>query len=167
MLALPAIRRLLRLYSAPAGFAGPPPFASGPQTLGAFGSWVAAIYQENGQPVCYAVAHAVGSIPPVPNRSAAVLTVTERPTARDAVSIGGIATDAGVALRVDGAGLDLYPANGTAFARNSAMAVAALRSGSQAMVQSVSPSYGPVTDTFSLTGFSAAYAAIMSACPVQ
>ena len=35
------------------------------------------------------------------------------------------------------------------------------------MVQRMSPYNGPVTDTFSLIGFSAAYAAINAACPAQ
>jgi hypothetical protein len=156
-------------YQAPAGFAGPPPMAAGPQTLGSYGNWVAAVYQENGQPVCYAVTRAVTSTPPVANRAAAVLTVTERPTVRDAVSIGGVMTDAGnaaITMQVDRAGLDLYPAGGNAFARNGAAAVVAFRNGSQAMVQSLSPYNGPITDTFSLTGFSAAYAAISAACPM-
>jgi hypothetical protein len=47
------------------------------------------------------------------------------------------------------------------------VAVGAFRNGSQAVVQSASPYNGPITDTFSLIGFSAAYAAITAACPMQ
>ncbi len=157
-------------YFPPPGYAGQPPQAAGPQTLGSYGNWVAAAYQENGQPVCYAVTQAIASTPSVPNRGAAVLTVTERPALRDAVSIGGIQTDAGgagIMMQVGRAGLDFYPAGGAVFARNGAAAVAAFQAGSQAMVQSLSPYNGPVTDTFSLMGFSAAYAAISAACPMQ
>ncbi len=152
----------------PPGYAAPPPQAAGPQTLGNYGNWVAASYQENGQPVCYAVTRAQASAPPIPNRGAPVLTVTERPGLRDAVSIGGVVANApngAITLQVDQAPLDVYPAGGNAFARDGAAAVAAFRSGIQAIVQSPSPYGGPVTDTFSLVGFSAAYAAINAACP--
>ena len=82
----------------------------GRKPLGNFANWVAAAYQENGQPVCYASTQAVASTPPVPNRAPPVLTVTERATGRDAVSIGGILADAanaGITLQVDRAGLEL------------------------------------------------------------
>jgi hypothetical protein len=154
-------------YPAPAGFAGQPPVAAGPQTLGSYANWVAAVYQENGQPVCYAATQAINSTPPVPNRGTPVLTVTERPSGRDAVSIGGILTNAGITVRVGPAGLDFYPAGGNVFARSGTAAVAAFQGGSQAVVQSFSPYNGPITDTFGLTGFSAAYAAINAACPMQ
>jgi hypothetical protein len=68
-------------------------------------------------------------------------------------------------MQVDQAPLDVYPAGGNAFARDGAAAVAAFSRGIQAIVQSPSPYGGPVTDTFSLVGFSAAYAAINAACP--
>jgi hypothetical protein len=154
----------------PPGYAGQPPPAMGPQTLGTFGNWVAAAYQENGQPVCYASTRAVTSMPPVPNRGAPVLTVTERASGRDAVSLGGILADgstAGTTVYVDGAPLGFYAAAGTAYASDGASAAAAFRNGNQAVVQSMSPYNGPVTDTFSLIGFSASYAAINAACPMQ
>jgi len=154
----------------PGGYAPQLPPQGGPQTLGNFGNWVAAAYQENGQPVCYATTQAVASTPSVPNRAPPVLTVTERATGRDAVSIGGIlagAGNGGLTLQVGRAGLDFYPAGTTAFANNGAAAVLAFQAGSQAAAQTLSPYNVPITDMFSLIGFSAAYAAINAACPGQ
>ncbi len=156
-------------YPAQGGFPGQPPQAA-PQPLGSYGNWFAAAYQEYGQPVCYAVTQSVMSAPPVANRGAVVLTVTERPTGRDAVSIGGLPPDAGnagIIMQVGQAGLEFYPAGGNVFARDGAAAVAAFHYGSQAMLQSMSQYSVPITDTFSLMGFSAAYAAISAACPMQ
>jgi hypothetical protein len=150
----------------PPGYAGQPALAAGPQTLGNYANWVAAVYQENGQQVCYASTRALGSTPPVANRAAPVLTVTERLAGRDAVSLGGVPGNGGTTMYVDGAGLEFYPAAGNAYASDGASAVAAFRSGNQAVVQSTSPYNGQVTDTFSLIGFSAAYAAINAACPM-
>lgn len=157
-------------YAPPPGYAPQPVPAGGPQTLGNFANWVAAAYQENGQPVCYASTQALASTPPVPNRPPPVLTVTERATGRDAISISGIlagAGNAGITLQVGNAGLDFYPAGATVFANNGAAAVVAFQAGNQALVQSMSPYNGSITDTFSLIGFSAAYAAINAACPAQ
>ena len=44
-------------YQAPPIYAGQPPMAAGPQSLGSWGSWTAAEYQENGQPVFGNPAH--------------------------------------------------------------------------------------------------------------
>jgi Ni/Co efflux regulator RcnB len=155
-------------YSPPPGYAAQLPPAGGPQNLGNFGNWSAAAYQENGQPVCYASTQAVASTPQVPGRAPPILTVTERVTGRDAVSIGGIVADAGnggIMLQVGHAALDFYPAAAAAFAGNGAAAVVAFRVAGQAVVQTMSPYNGPITDSFSLMGFSAAYAAISAACP--
>ena len=95
-----------------------------------------------------------------------VLTVTERSSGRDAVAIEAgftYAPNASVTLQVDQKGLEFYTAGRNAFARDGKAAVAAFDKGSRAIARSPGPK--EVTDTFSLKGFSAAYAAIVKACP--
>jgi hypothetical protein len=68
-------------------------------------------------------------------------------------------------VQVDQGGLEFYTAQRAAFARDGKSAVAAFQKGSRAIARSLGPKDAPVTDTFSLKGFSAAYGAIVKACP--
>jgi hypothetical protein len=143
--------------------------AAGPKKLGTFEDWIAATHEESGQTVCYAFVRATNSAPTVPNRGSVVLTVTERPSGRDTVAISAGFTypkSAAVTVQVDTAGLDFYTAGSSAFARDGKAAVAAFQKGAQAAARSPGPRGSEtVVDTFSLRGFSAAYAAINKACP--
>jgi hypothetical protein len=157
-------------YPAQAGFAAQPAVPGMPQPLGNYGNWTAAVYQEAGQPVCYASTRAQTSPPLMAGPGAVVLTVTQRPSGRDAVSIGGIMTDASnpaVMVHVEQVAIDFYTAGANAFARNGAAAVPLFQNGTQAIIQSQAPYGPPITYIFSLIGFSAAYAAITAACPMQ
>jgi hypothetical protein len=137
--------------------------------LGKFDDWIAATHQESGQTVCYAFVRAKNSVPTLPGRSEVVLTVTERPAGRDAVAISAgfpYPKSATVTVQVDTAGLDFYTAQSSAFARDGKAAVSAFQKGEQAMARSPGPRESQtVVDTFSLRGFTAAYAAINKACP--
>jgi hypothetical protein len=144
---------------------------AGPRKLGTFDDWTAATYEESGQTVCYAFVRAKNSTPALPNRGGVLLTVTERPTGRDAVAISaGFTYSKGVSVtvQVDTAGLDFYTAQSDAFARDGKASVAAFQRGDIAIARSPGPGAGQtVVDTFSLTGFSAAYAAINKECPAR
>jgi invasion protein IalB len=144
---------------------------AGPQELGKFDDWIAATHDELGQQTCYAFVRAKNSVPPVPGRGDVVLTVTQRPTGRDWVAISAGFTyrkDTAVTVQVDTTGLDFYTAQSSAFARDGKAAVAAFLKGDQAQARSPGPREGQVVvDTFSLRGFSAAYAAISKACPAR
>jgi hypothetical protein len=71
-------------------------------------------------------------------------------------------------MQVDTTGLDFYTAQSNAFARDGQAAVAAFQRGQEALARSTGPRDGrTVVDTFSLRGFSAAYAAISKACPAR
>jgi hypothetical protein len=71
-------------------------------------------------------------------------------------------------MQVDQNGLDFYTSQRNAFARDGKAVVAAFEKGSRAIARSPGPNGGqPVTDTFSLKGFSAAYQAIAKACPAK
>jgi Invasion associated locus B (IalB) protein len=95
--------------------------------------------------------------------------VTERSSGRDAVAISGgydYPKAATVTVQVETTGLDFYTAQRNAFARDGKTAVAAFEKGTQALARAPGPRDGQViADTFSLKGFSAAYAAIIKACP--
>ena len=139
----------------------------GPKLIGKFDDWQAATYQEGGQTVCYALTHAspAGALS---GRGQVVLTVTQRPTGRDAVAISaGYAypANAAVTLQVDQASLDFYTAQRSAFARDGPAVVEAFGKGKQAVAKGPGPRSGTITDSFSLRGFEAAYAAIAKACP--
>ena len=148
--------------------AHPAAASAGPKSIGRFDEWTAATHQESGQTVCYAFTRAQSSAPAVSGRGAVVLTVTERPSGRDAVAIeSGLpyAANATVTVQVDQTGLEFYTAGKNAFARDGKAAVAAFGKGSRAIARSPAPK--EVTDTYSLKGFGAAYAAIIKACPAK
>ncbi len=145
--------------------------APGPKELGKFDDWIAATHQESGQTVCYAFVRAKNSVPAVPGRGEVVLTVTERPGGRDTVAISAgfsFRKDVAVTVQVDTTGLDFYTAQSSAFARDGKATVAAFLKAGQALSRSPGPRDGQtIVDTFSLRGFSAAYAAINKACPAR
>jgi hypothetical protein len=150
--------------------AKPPPAAAGPTELGQFDDWIAATHPESGQETCYAFVRAKNSVPALPGRGEVVLTVTERPSGRDWVAISAgfpYRKDATVTLQVGTAGLDFYTAQSSAFARSGRAVVAALQRGEEAQARSPGPRDQTIVDTFSLKGFSAAYAAINKACPAR
>jgi hypothetical protein len=173
-----AVALLALSFAVPAAAQGPkkPAPAKGapanePKELGKFGDWIAASHLESGQTVCYAFVRAKDSAPALPNRQAVILTVTERPTGRDAVAISAGYTypkNAAVTVQVGTTGLDFYTAQSNAFARNGQAAVAAFQKGAEALARSPGPREGQtIVDTFSLAGFSAAYTEINKACPAK
>lgn len=147
--------------------------AGGPRSIGVFDDWQAATHAEGGQTVCYAFvrsgaphAAAAGN----PATDGAVLTVTERPTGRDAVALSVGFTyppNASVTMRVGRTSLDFYTSRHSAFARDGHAAVSAFARGSTAVAQSPGPRGTTLSDSFSLRGFPAAYAAINKACPAR
>ena len=146
------------------------PAASGPKRIGKWGDWQAATHKEGQETVCYAFTRPTGSSPQAPGRGDVVLSVTERPGGRDAVALSaGFAyrRSAEVEASADGVTLPFYTAGRSAFARDGRAAVALFSKGRQAVVKSPAPRGKAVTDTFSLIGFSQAYAAINKACPAK
>jgi hypothetical protein len=144
------------------------PAARGATAIGTFGDWIAATYEPAGHTVCYAFTLAQTSTPSLPGRGQVVLTVTQRPDQRDGVAIEAgfdYAPKAAVTVQVDQTGLDFYTAQRNAFARDGKASVTAFQRGDRAIVRSPGPHGHQVTDTFGLKGFSAAYAAVVKACP--
>jgi len=147
-----------------------PPASAAPKSIGKFEDWQAATHQEGGQLVCYAFVRAAGSQPALPGRGEVVLTVTQRVGGRDSVAISAgfpYVADAEVQMGVDQAQLAFYTAGRSAFARDGRATVAAFTKAREAVAKSPGPRNMAVTDTFSLRGFSPAYAAINKACPAK
>lgn len=143
-----------------------------PRKLGEFEAWTAAT---TGDALCYAFARPRAAGAAAGRRGEAVLlVVTHRREGRDQVALrAGYAYprngDAGDAVQVvvGAKSLGFYTAQDSAFARDGAAAVAALKSGREAVVKGPPPTgRGEVRDTFPLAGFAAAYAAISRECPV-
>ena len=143
--------------------------AAPPKVFGKFGDWRAATHEEAGQLVCYAYTAAQKSTPALAGRGTVTLTVTQRPLGpRDAVAVSpgfAYAANAAVTASVDGAALEFYAAQRSAFARDGRAAVQMFLKGNTVQVRSPNPKSVVIADGFSLKGFSAAYAAINKACP--
>lgn len=143
---------------------------AGPHKIGKFDDWTAATHSEGGQAVCYAFTRAQSSVPAVPGRGDVVLTVTQRPTGRDAVALSAgfaYAANAEAQMAVERQELPFYTSARSAFAKDGHAVMAAFGSARTAAMKSPGPKGGTVTDTFSLRGFPAAYAAINKACPAK
>jgi len=157
----------------PAKPAHPAPAAApsnAPKSIGKFDDWQAATHVEAGQTVCYAFTYAQSSAPAVAGRDKVLLTVTQRQSGRDAVAISAgftYAANAAVAVQVDQTTLDFYTAQRSAFAHDGHAAVTAFTKGNSAVAHSPAPHNLQIADTFSLKGFTAAYAAINKACPAK
>lgn len=140
----------------------------GPRQLGSFRDWTAATYQENGQKICYAFTRASKT---EPARQGVVLTVTHCPAGRDAVALSaGYAypRNAEVTMAIGQTNLPFYTGGNSAFARDGAAVVAAMRGGSRAVMRGPGAGgRGNANDQISLAGFSAAYDAIARECPVR
>lgn len=156
--------------AAPAGkpAATPAGKPEGPKSIGRFDDWTAATNTEAGQAVCYAFVRAGHSAPAIPGRGEVVLTVTERPSGRDAVAISaGYAypANAVVKVQVDQTALDFYASGRSAFARDGHAAATAFGRGAKITARAPGPRTAEVTDIFSLKGFGRAYEAINKTCP--
>jgi hypothetical protein len=145
-----------------------PPHHVAAKAIARFGDWQVAVHQEAGAPVCYAFVRARSTSLIIPGRGDVVLTVTQRPGARPAVAI---TTGFKLSGHLDGvvqAGADklaFYIAGRSAFARHGQDAAAAFATADRALARFPAPKGGEVTDSFSLKGFSAAFARLGAGCP--
>ncbi len=141
---------------------------SGPQPLGTFGDWIAASYGAGSNMACYAFTTAKSSDTALPGRGPVQLTVTQRKSAPDEVTIAAGYTypkSPTVTLTVGTSAIDFYTQGQTAFTTGGAAAISAFQAGATATAKSSAPHGKTVSDTFSLTGFSGAFSAIKKACP--
>jgi invasion protein IalB len=142
-----------------------------PARIGTFQSWTAATHQESGQKVCYAFTRAARSEGGPANRGVVTLTVTHRLGGRDQVAVSVGYAYARAAEAVMTVGSQEFRSYGvvqsSAFFQNGAQLIAAFRNGREAVARSPGPAGRPVTDVFTLAGFTAAYEAISRECPPQ
>ncbi len=165
----------------PAPAAKPKPAAAtdalpAPKELGSFDAWTAVELQQPQNKICYMFARPASSDPKALKRKDVMLTVTHRPAAkrRDEVSFqAGYPYKKGenVAVDVDGKKFQFFTRPdvdpSAAWAQDPAAdhaIVTAMKNGKSLKVQGASEKNAKTTDTFSLAGFSKAYAEIGKAC---
>ncbi|MDE2319014.1 MAG: hypothetical protein KGK02_04870 [Rhodospirillales bacterium] len=156
---------LLTLLPAAALAAGPA--ALGPNG-GKFGDWTAATYGSGDAKICYAFTAPQSSTPAITSRGKVMLTVTNRKGSPHEVSLTSgynYPKDATVSIAVGSKSFDFFTQNNVAFTSSGVDAVAAFEAGATATATGPGPHGHPVTDQFSLSGFSGAYKAITAACP--
>lgn len=153
--------------------------ASQPRALGTFEAWTAAELAERGGKICYMVARPAKSDPQNVRRGDILLMVTHRQAAkqRDEVSFQSgypFKEGAPVVMEIDKKRFELFTNPKvdpeSAWSRDGAMdkaLVEAMRKGEALLVRGESTRNTQTTDTFSLMGFSKAYAEIGKACGVK
>lgn len=168
---------LAAIVSAGVGLASAEAFAE-QKTLGTYGEWTAFTDKENGKPLCY-----IGSAPKkaegaYTSRGATYVLVSIRPAE---TSSGVVTVEAGYSYKpdskvnvdIDGTKYELYTRNRNNDSKGDAWAVgddgdkaliATMKAGKSMIVKGTSSRGTLTTDTYSLSGFTAAYNAIDQAC---
>lgn len=145
------------------------------ETLGTFQDWSAYAYTDSGRKVCFVQSKPKDSLPKGTKRSTINALVTHRPAERavDVISmIMGYPLKPGseVEIEVDNRGFKLFVDKETAWARDSTTDRAitdAMVKGTKLVVKGVSARGTKTTDSYSLSGFGAAHAAITKSCDVK
>lgn len=148
--------------------------AADPQLIGTFGSWTAYSFQEGGNKVCYMAAQPRKAEGDYTRRGDIFALVTHRPgeNSLNVVSIvaGYTYRDGSEAdLRIGRTSFTLFTHGDRAWTRTSeadTQITEAIRKGSEMVVRGTSGRGTATTDTYSLSGSSAAYEAISRACNV-
>jgi invasion protein IalB len=152
---------------------------NGSKALGTFESWTAIELPEKSSKVCYMVARPSKSQPEGAKRGDIFLTITHRPAGkqRDEVSFQSgypYKPDAPVTIDIEKKKFELFTRSDVdpegAWSRDAAMdkaLVEAMRGGKSLSVKGTSARGTETTDTFSLAGFTKAYAEIGKACGIK
>ncbi len=166
----------LLLILAAAGSA--PEFAAAQQDvadLGTFKDWKAQTFKESGKNVCTMWSEPTESAGEYKKRGPVYIFVTHRPYANrvDEISINigyTFKKAAPVGISIGSKEYALFSDGDTAWTRTSKedrRLVRAMRAGSKLTISGVSSRGTKTTDTFSLSGFTAAYNAITKACKAR
>lgn len=139
--------------------------------LGAFGNWEAYSTDAGGK-LCYIAAVPTKSEGKYTRRGVIFLLVSHRPQDN---STGVVSLEAGysygpkskITAKIGGKSYAMFPDGGHSFAYEDAPLVNAMIRGSDIVIQGTSSRGTLTTDTFSLTGFTAAYKAASTACGVK
>lgn len=163
------------MLSAVSFMASSPVQAADPEVIGEFDDWVAYVYTEDGSKVCYMVGKPKKEEGNYTKRGAVYALVTHRPAEKSKNVFSFVAgysykTNSEVAISIGGQRFKLFTQNETAWAPDSATdnrLVAAIRGGSQMVVNGTSSQGTTTTDTFGLKGSTAAYTAISKECGIK
>jgi hypothetical protein len=157
--------------------AAPPVFAASAAAgkLGTFGAWSAHVLNEKSGRICYLYGEPKSSRGKYTRRGETYIQVTHRPAAKARNEVGVTAgytyrKDSEVEVRIDDSKFALFTSGDTAWARrkdDDDALVAAMRAGRTMVVRGTSARATLTIDTYSLTGFTAAHAAIGKACRVK
>jgi invasion protein IalB len=144
-----------------------------PTQIGTFEGWVAYSYDAADSKVCYVSATPAASEPKNAKRDPAFFLVTHMPGRKPPVK-GEVSTIIGypfkegqpVKLTIDDASYDMFSKGDTAWVDTGSdkKIVAAMKAGKSLKVQGISWRGTQTVDTYSLSGISAALAAIDKAC---
>jgi hypothetical protein len=156
---------VLLMVATPAG-------AQGVERLGDFTDWSAFRFEENGQPACYIASQPKKDEGKYTKRGKIYAIVTHRPAEKRVGEISFKAgytykKDSAVKVAVDKKSWTLFTDGENAWApspEEDRALVKAMRAGSRMVVKGTSSRGTATTDTYSLLGFSKAYAAIGQAC---
>lgn len=136
------------------------------------GDWTAFKTSEGNATVCYAGAEPEKDEGDYTNRGDIYVLVTQRPAAKelDVISVEAgykYQKDSEVIVKISGNSYKLFTSNGNAWARDAAtdkQLVTAMRRGATMVITGKSWRGTKTKDTYSLSGFTAAYKAARKAC---
>lgn len=143
-----------------------------PQPISTFGQWTAFVDKSSGKKICYIGSKPTKSEGKYTSRGDVYLLVTHRPAER---VVGEVSFETGYTFRsghepvitIGSRTFSLFTKGSNAWAKDAAMdrsLVAAMKVGATLVVKGTSSRGTVTTDTFSLSGFTAAYSAITEAC---
>ncbi len=149
--------------------------AAEPKAIGEFGDWIAYVYMEENNKVCYMVGKPSKEEGNYTKRGSVYALITHRPAEKSKNVFSFVAgypykTGSEVTVSIGSQRFKLFTQNETAWAPDSATdnkLVAAIRSGNQMVINGVSAQGTATTDTFGLKGSSAAHAAISKECGIR
>ncbi|UEM21492.1 invasion associated locus B family protein [Skermanella mucosa] len=149
--------------------------AAEPQLIGSFNDWNAFSYDESGQKVCYMSSRPKKDEGNYKQRGDIYVLITHRPAEKslDVVSVTTGYTykeKSETIVSIGNQNFRLFTDGDTAWARDEKTdraLVDAIRSGSAMVIKGTSNRGTATTDTYSLSGTSAAYEAISKACNVK
>ena len=143
--------------------------------LGTFNDWEAYAYREDGKPVCYMVSQPKKKQGDYTRRGDVFAMVTHRPGENSSNVVSFYAgytykEDSSVRVQIGSDSVDLFTAAAAAWTRSRDDDRALIRQmirGADMVVKGTSRFDTETTDTYSLTGFTAAYRAISRTCDVK
>ncbi|WP_345853352.1 invasion associated locus B family protein [Nitrosomonas sp. HPC101] len=149
--------------------------AAEPKSIGEFSDWVAYVYMEENNKVCYMIGKPNKEEGNYTKRGSVYALITHRPAEKSKNVFSFVAgypykANSEVTVSIGSQRFKLFTQNETAWAPDSATdnrLVSAIRGGNQMVVSGASAQGTATTDTFSLKGSSAAYAAISKECGIK